>query len=940
MTGIVNTRDAAAHPSDHDAGPVLAFGPFRLHERPLRLCRDGTEVRLGGRALAVLQALVARPGEVLSRSELEAQVWPGSVVEDSSLRVHVAALRRALGDGVDGIRYIANVPARGYSFVAAVARAEAHAPRPGPDVGTPRVDSLPGALVRLIGRDAIVGTLCAELEKRRLVTIVGHGGVGKTSLALAVAAQVRTRYPAGACFVDLAPLTMPHHVIEAVASALDFPQPAQTTPGQLENWLRPRRLLLVLDNCEHLLDGVAALVGRMLKHAPGLVVMATSREALDTEGEWVHRIQPLDVPPEGATVDSAGALAFPAVELLADRAAASLDTFTVNAANARLATALCRRLDGVPLAIEFAASRIGLLGLEGVCAQLDDRLRLLGSGRRTALPRHRTLRALLDWSHDLLAPPQQAVLRRCGVFKGRFSLEAALAVVADHALPQTVVQDCLLDLVAKSLVRADLTEAVPAYSLLEITRAYAIDRLGNDPERQAVHRRHAECMLALVRRGAFAWAEPARQQWFRSYAGQVGNFRAALEWCFGPEGDLALGIELLATDCHPMTLFLGETEYRMRAGQALDAIAAGVAVDPIYEVRLYSIFRHMAPQENRYASSPGTLALAGQEGDPQAQLEALYQLHGQSFKDADYRSSDRYARQSEEVAGRCGLAERLHAGRLRALSSHFRGEHAVAADYAASLLRHDERQASLRLAGWISRRLSLRILTARLLWMQGQGERAMALAADCVRDGLEERFPAALSQVLCLCAVPVALWQGDDAQAAAWLQLLDMHLEAHPQAYFASWVTHLRQVLALRRAPEGRLASLPGSPDAKLLDHLVTFGAWGYHDRAAARWRQGVVGWNGPELLRVEGELRLREGGVQARGAAEAAFVHALALAAKQEAHAWALRATNSLATLRIGQGRGDEARALLEPWLARLDAMGGADAATTRTLLRDTGSS
>lgn len=929
----MNAKDAAHEIAAVPAGG-LAFGDFRLFAGPLRLSFKGEDVRLGSRALTLLQALLSRPGTVFSRSELEALVWPSTVVEDSSLRVHVAALRRALGDGADGVRYIVNVPGRGYSFAAPVSRVgvEAAAPAP-PQAG--RINNLPASLTRLFGRDTITATLCAELEKRRLVSIVGHGGIGKTSLALAVAARAQAHYPAGVSFVDLAPLAAGRHVIGTVASALGMPLPAEATIAKLEDWLRPRRLLLVLDNCEHLLDDVTALVERILKRAPGLVILTTSREPLDSEGEWVHRIQPLEAPPEGA-VDAAGVLGFSAVQLLVDRAGASLDTFAIDAENAALAAGLCRRLDGVPLAIEFAASRIGLLGLQGVCDQVGDRLRLLGSGRRTALPRHRTLRALLDWSYDLLAPQQQTVLRRCGVFRGGFLLDAAAAVAADDGLPADAVQDCLSDLVAKCLVRVDLAHSPPSYSLLEITRVYALDRLDAEPGRREIFRRHAECMLALIRRAAFAWVEPARLAWFHACAAQVGNFRAAFDWCFGPEGDAATGIELLATDFHAMTLFLGDAEFRLRAGQSLDAIAAGTPVHPIYEIRLYYVSKYVAPLDGRTASPlPGAVALAGQEEDVEAQFETLHHLWAQHIREARYDIADSFARRIETVARRCGASERLHAGRLRASSMHFCGEHGAAAAYATSLLQRADLQVPLRVSGWISWQLTVHIVLARLYWIQGQGERAMAHAAECVHRGQEERFPAALSQTLCLAAIPVALWQGDDTQASLWLQMLENHLAIHPLVYFASWAQHLRQVLALRAAPAGMFASLSGAADAKLLDHLVTFGAWGEHERALYRWNQGHVGWNGPELLRIGGELLLRRGDMRQAGAAEAMFLQALALAERQDAKGWGLRAANSLAKLRRSQGRCADARALLLPWLSCLDAMGGsADAAETRALL------
>lgn len=932
----MNAGALTTHVSPAVPATVLAFGPFRLHTEPLRLCRLDEEMRLGGRALALLQALVVRPGEVLSRAELEAQVWPYSVVEDSSLRVHVAALRRALGDGVDGARYIANIPGRGYSFVAAVARTGTAAPAPvAAPIQPDRIFNLPTSLNRLIGRDANIKVLSEELARRRLVSIVGHGGIGKTSLALAIADRVRQQYEAGVCFVDLAPLTASNHVVETVVSALGLSASAESQICELENWLRPRRLLLLLDNCEHLLDAVAELVERVLKRAPGLVVLTTSREPLDAEGEWVHRIAPLETPPDGLAVDSEGALGFSAVQLLAERAAASLDSFTIDGGNVHLAAALCRRLDGVPLAIEFAASRIGLLGLQGVCVQLDDRLRLLGSGRRTALPRHRTLRALLDWSYDLLAPPQQEVLRRCGVFKGGFSLEAALAVIADDSLPAALVRDSLLDLVAKSLVRAELAHEPPRYILLEITRAYALERLDGDPRSNAVRRRHAEYMLLLLKRRAAEGSESLPQRSLLSYASHAGNFRAALAWCFGPDGDPATGIALLGTDFHPMALYLGENEYRLRARQALDAILAGVPADPMHEVRIFSVFHYITAANGDKPALDRLHRIAEQDQDPNARLEALYQLHAHNFGHGDYHLCDPLSRRSEVAARSCGAAEMLHARRLRALASHYCGEHAAAAEYASSLLYHDDQRVPLHLSGWLSRRVSMQIVMARVFWMQGQGERAMALATECLRNAQDSRFPAALSQALCLAALPVALWQGQDRFAGTLLAQLETHLAQHPQQYWAPWLEGLQQLMTLRTQPQVLVTPLPDLKDAKLLDHLASFGAWGHHEQAMARWRQGMVGWSGPELLRIQGELLLRHDAPEAQAAGEAAFTEALALARKQGAHAWALRASNSLARLRLAQGRAADARTLLAPWLGRLDAMGdSADAAQTRLLL------
>lgn len=921
--------------------PVYAFGPFRLLPAPLVLMRGEEEVRLGRRALDLLQALVARPGEVRSRSELEAHVWPSTIVEDSSLRVHIAALRRALGDGVNGARYIANVPGRGYSFVAGVWKERAgHAQAmPSPGAGA-RIHNLPTSLTRLIGRDEVLALLAGELQRRRLASIVGHGGIGKTALALAVAARAEADYADGVCFVDLAPLTEAGHVAEAVAAALGLSLPGERMLEELERWLHPRRLLLVLDNCEHLLDAVAALLERVLKRSPGLDVLATSREPLDAEGEWVHRLRPLEAPPDGPALDEDAVLAFSAVQLLAERAAASLDTFTIDARNVHLAAALCRRLDGVPLAIEFAASRIGLLGLQGVCVQLDDRLRLLGSGRRTALPRHRTLRALLDWSYELLSPVQQLVLRRCGVFRSSFSLEAACAVVADDEVPPALVRDCLLDLVAKSLVRAELSQGPPFYSLLEITRAYALDHLPGDSQRLAVYRRHALFMLDIVKRCVKQWEQGQLTQWLATFAPYLGNMRAALDWSFGDDGVPEMGVELMSAFALPIAhFFLGE-EFRWRIAQSLAAIDRGAPATPLQHMRILSLYQ-LSTAPGTASSLPNMterlLVLASHLSARDERLEAHYHLFTANFGDGNYPMAIQYAQQSQAIAAEGGVAiETAHAQRLAMLAAHYMGEHREALALAEALtLRDEDEPIPLRLASWLPRKVSVQIILARVLWMQGRTGEAAAMAERVVRAAEAVQFPAALSQAIGLCALPVAIWMGDDARASKLLEQMGDHVERFHQPYWGSWADHLRRVLALRAVPSSLAARFAGPADIIQLDHLASFGTDFWQPGAFERVKAGRVGWNAPELWRLHGERALAAGGHAAWEAAEQAYLSADALAQAQQAWAWSLRAAISLARLRRLQQRSGEARSLLARALARCDGL-GVDADAARALLDD----
>lgn len=438
---------------------VLAFGPYRLHRHARQLRRGPAVVPLGGRAIDLLCALAARPGEVLSHGELERAVWPGSLVEDSCLRVHIRALRLALQDDAGAARYIANVPGRGYSFVApVVALPEEALPVA---AAAPTLRAPPPLAWPLLGRDDDLRRLRAP--RRRVITIVGPGGIGKTALALALAGEAGGAYPDGVCFVDLAACAHGALVEAALAAALGLLAPRAGLAQAIASRLAGRRLLLVLDNCEHVIEAAARLLETWPAAAREVDVIATSREPLYVTGEWVHRLAPLACPPDDPALEREQALAFPALRLLVERAG-----ITPSARQLPLAGRLCRRLEGLPLALGFAAARIRALGLDGAAALFDDDTRLLDSGWRTALARQRSMRACLDWSLRLLSPAEQQVLRACAGFDGPFGFEEALGALGG---PDT--SECLLALVAKSLVLAEPRGAEPRMRLARMTRVYA-----------------------------------------------------------------------------------------------------------------------------------------------------------------------------------------------------------------------------------------------------------------------------------------------------------------------------------------------------------------------------------------------------------------------------------------------------------------------------------
>ncbi|MET0845743.1 MAG: winged helix-turn-helix domain-containing protein [Pseudomonas sp.] len=463
---------------------VLRFGPYAFHQRQ-RLILDGDRpLRMGGRALDILQVLVERAGNVVSKDELIAHVWPTSVVEEINLRVHIAALRRALGDGQDGQRYIVNIPQQGYSFIAPVE----HVP-----AGTQLLSelvknhqhNLPARLTPVTGRDSIVGSLVRQLPLRRFLTLVGPGGIGKTTVALRVAELLLQHYEDGVWLVDFAALDDPAGVVDHLTQTLEL------EVGTTLDVLAHRHTLLVLDNCEHLLERCRTLVEDLLAAAPRLSILVTSREPLLASGETVQRLPSLAVPPVSALHSVAETMGYSAVQLFVSRARARQQGFTLREHDLEAVREICRRLDGLPLAIELAAAQIDALALVGLQAQLDNCFQLLTQGRRTAVPRHQTLKAALDWSYERLGPLEQSVLQRLSVFKMSFTLDAAIGVSSCEVLKPNQLAELVQRLVAKSLLSMDQVNGTTRYRFLNTTRTYALEKLEHSGQLRLFEQRYS-----------------------------------------------------------------------------------------------------------------------------------------------------------------------------------------------------------------------------------------------------------------------------------------------------------------------------------------------------------------------------------------------------------------------------------------------------------------
>jgi predicted ATPase/class 3 adenylate cyclase len=408
------------------------------------------------------------------------------------------------------------------------------------------LDALPNNLpiqrTAFVGREQDVAEVRELLDRYRLLTLVGSGGVGKTRLAIQIGAELLDRYPDGVWFVDLAPITDGELVASVVAQALGMSQQQGGRVHEaIPSWLRRKQLLLIFDNCEHVLEPIAALTDAILATAQDVRIFATSRQGLNVSGEAVHRLPSLAVPAKAADLKTDEALRYGAVALFVDRAKAADTRFAFTDENVSIIAEICRQLDGIALAIELAAARVKVLSIPNLEQRLNERFKLLTGGSRTTLPRQKTLSATIDWSYDLLAPQEQLLFARLGIFAGGFGLDAVAAVCGGDGLDEIDIFDPLTSLTDKSLVVADTSRKHERYRLLESTAAYALEKLSVSGERQPLARRHAEYFREQAEGANERYGSGSTIAWRAGVEPELDNYRAALEWALTKGNDAVLG---------------------------------------------------------------------------------------------------------------------------------------------------------------------------------------------------------------------------------------------------------------------------------------------------------------------------------------------------------------------------------------------------------------
>jgi predicted ATPase/DNA-binding winged helix-turn-helix (wHTH) protein len=902
---------------------AVSFGPFSLRSRLLE--RDGVPVKLGSRATDILRLLISRAGEVVPKNEILAFAWSGLAVEEISLRVHVAELRKVLGDGKDGARYITNIPSRGYCFVATVERGERlpaskTALQTTGSVTSPL--SLPHRLDRMIGREDVLLELATRLLSERFVTLRGPGGIGKSTVAIALAHEMWETFEGGVHFLDLGPLRDAALVVSTVAAALGLVVHHSDPTGSVVSFLRGRRLLLVLDSCEHVIDEVARLAETIHREAPSVSLLATSRESLLVEGEQIFELVPLPGPPQGAGLSATEMVNYPAARLFMERAAAAGHRSDVTDDDAEILAEICGKLDGIALAIELAAARVGVYGLREMAALLDSRLKLEWRGRRTAPPRQQTLGATLDWSFGLIAEAERIVLQRLAVFAGPFTLQDAMAIAAAENEPVDRVVDALEQLVAKSLVSTRPEGASRRYRLLDATRAYALQKLVEAGEAQAVARQHAGYVQRSLETSMTETTGGDQASRSQSRAGLLADARAALEWSYANDYGADLRVPL-AGSCARLFVelnLLNEARlWSQRALTMLDDTNRGSR----WELELQSTLGHafMFTERNSEQAESALkhgLEIADALGDHANKFRLLSRLNMFYRRTGDFRHLIPIALEAERVARLIGDTAGIAGSKaLVGVSYHLVGNQTEAQAHLDEGVRDD---AALRGAqpGHFAYSRTPQIPLARVLWLRGFPDRAV----ECVRPLIGAAAPRdVVMHCIALCwSASVFGWVGDWGTVEALTGRLATHAGMHGLAPYEAVASGFRaQTMiargevrdgidllrtALPRLHADRYELYASAFIAELSQGLAALGQLA-EGRAVLQEAIARIGPEGaafdmPELLRLRGELEARGDELDA---AEASLAASIAMAEQQGALSWRLRSEMSLVRLRRRQG-------------------------------------
>jgi predicted ATPase/DNA-binding winged helix-turn-helix (wHTH) protein len=926
----------------------------------------GTSIPIGSRAFEIIEALVEAPGELVTKDDLMARVWSRAIVEDNTLQVHISAIRKALGADRGLLR---TVSGRGYRLLGSwtlqqePGSVESAGARSAWLADHPSRMNVPVAAVPLIGREAALQELQDLLSAYRVVTLTGPGGIGKTVLAAEMARRLFPTVEGDVLFVELVSLSDPGLVPSAVVSALGLQLGGgEISAGAVARAIGGRKVFLVLDNCEQVVDTAATMAETLVRACPRVTILATSREVLRIEGEYVYHVPALQVPDPHET-EVGQVLALSAMKLLVARIAALRSEFRAHSENLAALAAICRHLDGIPLALEFAAARSATLGVQQVAARLDDRFGLLTGGRRTALPRHQTLRATLDWSYELLPETERQLLRRMAIFSGGFTLEAATAVAGDSP---AAVADGVSSLVSKSLLTLDGSASRRRWRLLETIRAYVQEKLLASGELRTAAERQLRHYRERLRAMEAEWREGGSED-PADLAEVVANTRAALDWAFSRDGDESEGVALTAASVSLWLRLSLLGECRERAERALETIERVVDLEPGTEIALraalgMSLMYTRGPVGEAEAIWARVLELAERVGDTEYQLRALYGLWLYRLLICEFSRALELAEKFRNVAARDDArAEMPTADRMAILTLHFLGDQATACSYADKALgaavlgnRH------FRTTHYgTDQRVGPAVFLARALRLRGLPDQSIATISSSVEEAVKVGHANSTCIALADGACLISILIGDLDEAERYAAMLTERADAHALSVWHTYALAVRGRLLLHRdAAEGAkrlrsaLIDLQKTPYdmrfqlycAWLAETLAAAGrpaeALNAIDDAIRRAERTDERWYFPELLRIRGRILVDEGASRAAEASES-FSQSLEWARKQKALSWELRTTADVARLRVGDMSPAQSLELLQTVYGRFsEGFQTGDLLTARRLLDELGNS
>jgi Predicted ATPase len=703
---------------------TFEFLDYTLEPDQRRLEHRGMAVPIGARAFDLLALLVEKAGTPVSKRELMQHAWPDIVVGESSLRFQMVALRRVLADFVHQHRVIATLPSRGYCFVAPVRRLES---------GTVPFRPAPGApTVSAVRRNGMVGRTDALqqafdcLRESRFVSFVGVGGVGKTTMALALGQICRDELGVDCIVVDLSTVKKYGQVVPDVASALDI-APDDDPLGAIVSRLNEGPSLILLDNCEHVLDASCSLAEVIHAQCKSSLIIVTSREALRADGETVRIVEPLDYPPDPAGMRAETLIEYSAIEMLVSRARAAGTKIEINEYTVPLFASICRRLDGLPLALEIVAGQMSNYGLKGIDTLLDDGLRFLAGGRRNHPVRQRSLSDTITWSYDLLDTQAQIALARLSILVGAFDLSAGTAVVTDAIVDRSAAIEAVGELAAKSLLVVERGKLGVRYRLLEHVRTFALNRLEETDDPFAARRRHALFLAEVTP----MMGDDA------PLLALVPNILSALEWSFSEAGDPRLGSQLALAYCPLLLTHFRLAECARFSRAALNALSTDEADRSSIALLRFCLgqalmFTSGNGESERTLSTALSQAVTADDQMQQATLTAA--LHLLHVRGGDWPKALLFAQHYHEIAVNTGDNAAVAAGHsMVGLGHHLLGHHALAQDHALRAMRLDDRRVDPTGLGFDHCNRA-RITLARTALLGGNRQRADMLAEEALAD--------------------------------------------------------------------------------------------------------------------------------------------------------------------------------------------------------------